>query len=202
MIEGLFPCPIGEYKLDRTLTRNEMGYLKNITMETNTGNTVSATGDILHNDKMVELTKFIGDSIDEYCKETYDFDTNKVQIYITQSWTNLTKPGEYHHVHSHQNSIISGVFYFEGNKDDVIEFWNPRNWLGSQHWAVESKSNNHFNSHTWWYPAEAGTLLLFPSLLEHSVPEVEGKNNRYSLSFNTFFKGTLGDGKERTELIL
>ena len=143
MIEGLFPCPIGEYKLDRTLTQNEMSYLKNITMETNTGNTVSATGDILHNDKMVALTKFIGDSIDEYCKETYDFDTNKVQLYVTQSWTNLTKPGEYHHVHSHQNSVISGVFYFEGNKDDAIEFWNPRNWLGSQHWAVESKSNNH-----------------------------------------------------------
>ena len=202
MIEGLFPCPIGEYKLDRALNQNEMGYLKNITMETNTGNTVSATGDILHNDKMIELTKFIGDSIDEYCAETYDFDTNKIQIYITQSWTNRTKPGEYHHVHSHQNSIISGVFYFEGNDDDAIEFWNPRNWLGSQHWAIESKSNNFWNSHTWWYPANTGSLLLFPSLLEHSVPEVKGKNERFSLSFNTFFKGTLGDSRERTELIL
>ena len=170
MIENLFPCPVGNYELGRPTTKKEMKYLKSLEMEKNAGNAASTTDDILEHEDAAALKKFCMDKLTEYCKETYDFDTNKVQIYITQSWTNLTKPGEYHHVHSHQNSVISGVFYFEGNKDDVIEFWNPRNWLGSQHWAVESKSNNHFNSHTWWYPAEAGTLLLFPSLLEHSVP--------------------------------
>jgi len=202
MIEGLFSCPIGVYELGRDLSKDEMNYLKSIEMEKNTGNTVSATGDILHNDAMAEFSKFIGNSIDEYCRETLDFDTNKVQIYITQSWTNRTKQGEYHHVHSHQNSILSGVFYFDGNEDDVIEFWNSKNWLGGDRWAIESKSWNPFNCATWWFPADVGTLLLFPSSLEHSVPEVEGKNDRYSLSFNTFFRGQLGESHERTELLL
>ena len=201
MIEGLFPCPIGVYELGRSLTQSEMSYLKGITMEKNQGNTVSENGDILHNDIMADFTKFIGNSIDEYCKQTYDFDTDKVQLYITQSWTNLTKKGEFHHMHNHQNSIISGVFYFEGNKDDVIEFYNPNPWLGDR-WAVDAKANNDFNSQTYWWPADIGTLILFPSQLEHAVPEVEGDRDRYSMSFNTFFRGQIGGSHERTELIL
>jgi len=202
MIEGLFPCPIGVYELGRSLTQSEMSYLKGITMEKNQGNTVSENGDILHNDIMADFTKFIGNSIDEYCKQTYDFDIDKVQLYITQSWTNLTKKGEFHHMHNHQNSIISGVFYFEGNKDDVIEFYNPNPWLGVNRWAVDAKEINDFNSQTYWWPADIGTLILFPSQLEHAVPEVEGDRDRYSMSFNTFFRGQIGGSHERTELIL
>ena len=126
---------------------------------------------------------------------------NRVQIYVTQSWTNRTQPGEYHHTHSHQNSILSGVFYFDGNDTDVIEFWNSKHWLGDR-WAFERIKNNHFNSDVWQYPAKVGTLLLFPSHLEHSVPELEAEKDRYSLSFNTFFKGELGLSEERTQLIL
>ena len=201
MIESLFPCPIGHYELDRELSKDEMGYLKNIPMERNTGNDVSVRGDILHNDRMIELTKFIGNSLEEFCKETWNFNTDKVQLYVTQSWTNRTKKGEYHHAHVHQNSIVSGVFYFDGNDDDVIEFWNSKSWLGER-WAFEKLNNNNFNSDTWWYPAKAGTLLIFPSQLDHSVPELEGDKDRYSLSFNTFFKGELGLSEERTQLIL
>jgi hypothetical protein len=94
------------------------------------------------------------------------------------------------------------VFYFDGNKDDVIEFRNNKSWLGGQQWAVETQNETYYNAERWWYPADVGTLLLFPSQLEHSVPEVEGDKDRYSISFNTFFKGAIGNSKERTELIL
>jgi len=201
MIESLFSCPIGHYELDRPITDSEMNYLKGIQLEENAGNMVSVEGDILHNDAMIELTKFIGDSLEEYCVETFNFDTNKIQIYVTQSWTNKTQPGSYHHMHSHDNSILSGVFYFDGNDDDIIEFWNDKSWLGER-WAFEKLNNNIFNSDTWWYPAKAGTLVIFPSKLDHSVPELEGDKDRYSLSFNTFFKGELGMSEERTQLIL
>ena len=201
MIEGLFPCPIGVYELDRAITDSEMNYLKGTQLEENQGNMVSIEGDVLHNDAMIELTKFIGESIDEYCTETFNFDTKKTQIYVTQSWTNKTQQGEFHHSHAHENSILSGVFYFDGNDTDVIEFWNSKHWLGER-WAFDRLKNNHFNSDVWQYPAKVGTLLIFPSKLEHSVPELEGEKDRYSLSFNTFFKGELGSSEERTQLIL
>ena len=202
MIESLFSCPIGHYELDRPITDSEMNYLKGTQLEENQGNMVSVEGDVLHNDAMIELTKFIGSSIEEYCAETFNFDTNKIQVYVTQSWTNKTQPGEHHHVHAHQNSILSGVFYFDGNKDDDgIEFVNHESWLDS-HWDFNLTESNWYNASTWWFETPPGKLYLFPSRLEHRVLEVEGKKDRWSLSFNTFMKGEFGDQHQRTHLVL
>ena len=42
---------------------------------------------------------------------------SSIHLKITQSWINFTKKGEYHHPHAHPNSLISGVFYVEADKD-------------------------------------------------------------------------------------
>lgn len=198
MIELLFPCPIGLYPLNRKLTKKETSYLKNLEMENNTGNLIGVSGNVLEDNKVKFLKQFIEDSLKEFAKETYDYNTDKVQLSITKSWVNKTKQGEYHHMHAHQNSIIAGVFYFEGNDNDVIEFYDSSNWLGLDRLAVEINNFNWFNSKSWSFPAEVGTLLLFPSKLAHAVPIVKGKKDRYSLSFNTFFKGELGQFKTDT----
>jgi len=192
MIELLFPCPIGLYSLNRNLTKTETSYLKNLEMEKNEGNVIGVSRNVLENNKVKSLKQFIEDSLKEFCKETFDYNTDKVQMCITNSWVNKTKQGEYHHMHAHQNSIIAGVFYFEGNDNDVIEFYDSSNWLGLDRLAVEINNFNWFNSKSWSFPAKVGTLLLFPSKLGHAVPIVKEKKDRYSLSFNTFFKGELG----------
>jgi uncharacterized protein (TIGR02466 family) len=208
MIQNIFPIAIGTYELDRNLSKTELSFLKGSqsnddlvepTYRINKGNLGSVAHDILHNEKMAEFTKFIGDSIEEYCKETYAWDMNKAQLYVTQSWTNLTKPGGYHHKHSQQNSLISGVFYFEGNDDDKIIFYRD---IGVPTWKFNMIDSNDYNTNTWWMPATAGTLYLFPSKLEHSVPKVEGTQNRYSLSFNTFIRGEIGEASQLSQLFL
>ena len=117
MIENLFPCPVGNYELGRPTTKKEMKYLKSLEMEKNAGNAASTTDDILEHEDVAALKKFCMDKLTEYCKETYNFDTDKVEIYITASWTNKTEPGGYHHRHRHfycsvitiSNSIITAV---------------------------------------------------------------------------------------------
>ena len=202
MIENLFPCPVGNYELGRPTTKKEMKYLKSLEMEKNAGNAASTTDDILEHEDVAALKKFCMDKLTEYCKETYNFDTDKVEIYITASWTNKTEPGGYHHRHRHQNSIVSGVFYFDGNKDtDAIEFVINDNWLGS-HWDFNVEEHNWYSSLTWWLPTPPGKLYLFPSRLEHRVNEVEGKKDRWSLSFNTFMRGEFGEQHQRTRLVI
>ena len=49
-------------------------------------------------------------------------------------------------------------------------------------------------------PCSAGELILFPSTLRHSVPVNVGKENRISLSFNTFSVDTLGNEDHLTHL--
>jgi len=202
MIESLFPCPIGNYDLDRAVTQKEMKYLKTLPLEENVGNEASTTDDILEHEDVSEIKKFCIEKLNEYCKETYNFDTDKVEIYMTASWTNKTEPGGHHHQHWHQNSIVSGVFYFDGNKDDDgIEFVNHESWLDS-HWDFNLTESNWYNASTWWFETPPGKLYLFPSRLEHRVLEVEGKKDRWSLSFNTFMKGEFGEQHQRTRLVL
>jgi hypothetical protein len=43
---------------------------------------------------------------------------------------------------------------------------------------------------------------MFPSSLVHMVENKEGTNTRISLAFNVFIKGTIGNNKNLTELIL
>ena len=202
MIESLFPCPIGHYDLDRAVTQKEMKYLKGLELEENIGNVASTTDDVVEHEDVSEIKKFIIDKLNDYCKETYGFDKDKVEIYITASWTNKTEPGGYHHQHWHQNSVVSGVFYFDGNKDtDAIEFLNRDNWLGA-HWDFDLKVANWYNSDSWWFETPPGKLYLFPSRLEHRVLEVKGEKDRWSLSFNTFLKGEFGEQHQRTRLVL
>ena len=47
-----------------------------------------------------------------------------------------------------------------------------------------------------------GNIFLFPSSLTHMVETKQGENTRISLSFNVFVKGTIGNNKNLTELIL
>jgi hypothetical protein len=45
-------------------------------------------------------------------------------------------------------------------------------------------------------------IILFPSSTTHLVENKGGDNTRISLAFNTFFKGTMGENSQLTELIL
>ena len=46
-----------------------------------------------------------------------------IEIYITISWINYTETNQYHHAHSHPNSVISGVYYIETDESDTITFF-------------------------------------------------------------------------------
>ena len=95
-----------------------------------------------------------------------------------------------HHSHNHPNSIISGVFYIDV-EDDRIEFERPQ----SNQFVLPPKDYNMYNSGSWWLGVEEKSLLLFPSTLVHSVPQIHHSKTRISLAFNTFIRGYIGDDK-------
>ena len=119
--------------------------------------------------------------------------------YITQSWTNYTRTNQNHHSHQHPNSFISGVLYISADeKFDKITL--HRN--GYQQIKPVPTEWNWYNSDSWFYTVKTGMIILFPSNTTHNVETKEGDNKRISLAFNTFFKGTMGENSQLTELIL
>jgi len=111
------------------------------------------------------------------------------EIYITQSWLNLTKKDQFHHTHKHPNSILAGVFYLQTVDDDCISFDNT---LRVDQVRPSIKSFNSWNSSLYNLPVHKNMLVIFPSSLMHNVPTVKSDQVRISLAFNTFVKGVLG----------
>ena len=195
----LFPTPVYRTTLNRKFLKNEKEILLNKKnfLKKNVGNKTSNNTYILKNKKLSSLKKFINLHINIYFTDILK--TKKIKPYITQSWLNSTKLSEFHHAHVHPNSIISGVFYVNADENfDSIVFsknlYNP--------FQFEKSSFTVLNSDEWSFMVKSFDLILFPSSLQHQVKTKLENNNRISLAFNVFAKGSFGDEHQLTELIL
>ena len=200
-IEKIFPTPVVCSNIKRSWTDEELtffDYHKNHTHK-NKGNTTSNNHYILNKPEAKSLAEFIIEGIGYYVDKIIQ-PKNPVEFYITQSWLNYTKPDEYHHIHDHSNSIISGVLYIDADPNhDKIIFHRAHQY---QQIKFSSAQGNIFNSGSWLYGVGNGDLVLFPSSLTHSVEQKKGDNIRCSLSFNVFAKGYFGAEEELTALHL
>ena len=197
-ITNLFPTAVGFSKLDRDLTEQELLFIKEQVRYPNEGNTTSENRKLLKSVELTEIREFIEDSMLDYFKSVYapKFD---VTPYITQSWANFTEPGQYHHKHAHPNSIISGVFYPQADREsDKIYFYKD----GYERIKLPAGEYNPYNSESWWYETGTGDLIIFPSHLTHMVQTKQGDGTRISISFNTFVKGYIGSDESLTGLHL
>lgn len=193
----LFPTAVGSFDLQPGLSVAEKKFIFTQEFQENTLNTSSKNTKLLDAPELVRLKAFAEAAANTYLQQVHSPATD-VSLYVTQSWANVTEPGQAHHQHSHPNSFISGVIYLEAEPEDNIQFVRHQ---GSD-LRVESKTFNEYNSSFWWLPAVVGRLYLFPSNLQHMVKQRGGSRARVSLAFNTFFKGTLGSVAELSELQL
>ena len=199
-INGIFPTPIYTSKLNRELTSKELLFVDKIKLDVhnNDGNKTSNDNYILNNKAFKNLKEDLDLRVQDYFNKVLST-TDSITPYITQSWLNYTETNQYHHKHAHPNSLVSGVFYINCHEEfDKIKFFNDT------YKAIkpEIKDWNLYNSESWWFPVMTGDLILFPSSLTHMVETKQGDNTRISLAFNVFIKGTIGEKKQLTELIL
>jgi len=200
-IQQIFPQPIYISKLNRALTKQELRAINKHKKKThkNEGNTTSNDNYVLENKTLKNLKKDLNDRIFDYVDKVI-CPNNPLIPYITQSWINYTESNQFHHRHSHSNSQISGVFYISADqKIDSIKFYKTSPYEAIKPATVKY---NIFNSVSWQFPVQTGDVFLFRSSLEHGVGKTKGTTTRISLSFNVFFKGTLGTKAHLTELIL
>ena len=202
-INNLFPTPIYMNNLDRPFTKQELKFVevqKNHCTK-NQGNINTKDNYILNRKEYKNIKKFL----DQCCKDYLEkiiCPKNNIELYITQSWLNYTEENQYHHKHAHPNSIISGVLYFNSDKEkDMIKFFSHINYQQIKP-EIDDSKYNIWNSGSWWFPVETGQLVMFPSSTTHQVDVKQGNNTRISLAFNTFYKGTIGINSQLTELII
>jgi len=202
-LHPLFPIPVYNIKRGLELDSTEKKEIEDIVkggMYKNDRNS-STENTYIFKTKLKELKQFCEKHIKIYVEQVIN-PKEELDLYITQSWLNVTKPGERHHEHSHQNSIISGVFYISTEEDDYITFTDPNIKL-KEAIKFEQKEFNLWNSTSRFFQSMTNELFLFPSWLDHQVPpNKKATTDRISISFNTFVRGVLGDRERLNELIL
>jgi len=199
-INSIFPTPIYISKIDRKLTPLELKFVDKQKKDfyKNEGNITTNNNYILNEKPFANIKKELDLKVKDYFDKVIS-PANKITPYITQSWLNYTEKNQYHHKHQHPNSLVSGVFYINCHKEhDKIKFFNE----SYKTLKLEIKDWNLWNSESWWFSVKTGDIILFPSSLTHMVETKEGDNTRISLAFNVFIKGTVGNNKSLTELIL
>jgi hypothetical protein len=200
-VDGVFPIPVLSSNIGRAWTEKELALFDYHSqhVHSNMGNTTSNDRYVLNAPEAKGLLDFISKGIQHWVN-TVMCPKNPVQFFVTQSWLNYTKPGEYHHTHEHPNSILSGVFYIDADwENDKIIFHKANRY---QQIKFDPAEFNWFNSESWFFKVKTGDLKLFPSSLTHNVEQKQGDNVRCSLAFNTFAKGYFGSEESLTALHL
>ena len=119
--------------------------------------------------------------IDLYLKSLGD----KLKDYkIVSSWMTQSLTHSYGHIHNHAPSDLAGCYYFKKTLvDGNIFFMCPMEISACSHIGSGSLLPRSII-----YPANTGTLLLFPGWLNHGVDTNQSDEERISVSFNINFK--------------
>lgn len=106
-----------------------------------------------------------------------------MQLIMRELWANVSGKHAQNSVHIHPNGLLSGVYYVQAeNESGDLSLIDPR----KQAWVMqpEFSERNQMNSPIQTITPEAGTLIIFPSWLEHGVNQNLTDAERISIAFN------------------
>tara|TARA_R110000823_G_C15868025_1_gene493881 strand:+ start:39 stop:647 length:609 start_codon:yes stop_codon:yes gene_type:complete len=191
----LFSVPVCISSEVYNMSSVEFNFIKNLKKIKNIKNFITENRYILNFPELSNLKKWIQKNIDIYFFEFLKI-KDVDEIYITQSWSNITQYKQSHQYHKHANSVISGVMHFDDD-DAKLNFFSNKNIFPLD---FNYKERTMYNSERWSWPTKKYSLFLFPSTLNHSVDTQEINRDRISLSFNTWVRGTVGNESSSTLL--
>ena len=114
--------------------------------------------------KMTDFKEFVNNKIihsllKECVEATYVLNLPKADL--KEAWGNILKTGDSVDIHSHRNSIISGILYL-----------------------TEEGPGTYFPQFNKTIDEKIGKVVLFNGNLLHSVPVYKGSEDRYTIAFN------------------
>ena len=182
-INVLFPVAILSHKIDDQLAdKIEEKFLENLDsipkLDDHYGDFFLSTRIFDLENSVPELYEEILKCRDEYYNITGLDSTDGICEFWTQDYR---EQGQRHARHEHGIHGISGIYWIRANEyASELTFYNP-NKINS--YTSYSKDTG-FSWNKFSYKAEKGTILLFPSYLEHEVGLNFDNTIRSTVAFN------------------
>jgi uncharacterized protein (TIGR02466 family) len=124
---------------------------------------------------------------------------------FAQSWITHKKPGQFHKAHTHPNTLLSGVFYYDIQPgDSAIVFSKEVKSFNRPY--IEPSLLDDYQTHPYsqeeiYFKPLQNNFIIFPSYLVHGVPPNRTNRVRKALGVNALTKNTLGDRETISEII-
>jgi uncharacterized protein (TIGR02466 family) len=102
-------------------------------------------------------------------------------------WINVNKKGNYNTSHCHPGSDLSGIFWVKTSENcGCLTFQNPHNFVEfGLTGTIDPNLKQKYNCiEGFTFMPQEGTLVLFPSHLDHRVEQNESDEDRISIAFN------------------
>ena len=127
---------------------------------------------------ITEISKNIGAAVNDM-----NWDLESQLVKITSMWSIINKKEAFNERHHHGGSALSAAYYVKAEPDsgDIV-FFDPRQAYVFSH--PISKKVNNINAQVKSVRPKTGTLILFPSYLEHKVNPNKSNEERIVISFN------------------
>ena len=197
-IQALFAEPFFRANVADEITPDQIEYIKKLKMVRNQTNLISENLYIFEEPELASIKAVIQDALDYYAKEVLGIPQRLV---VTQSWSLINEPGVGMHSHSHSNSVVSGSLYYcdipQPSSKMVFERHSSYQQLQL---LPDAERRNLYNTQVNVMEPKAGEVFLFSSRLQHFVEANTSNQPRYSIAFNSFVKGTLGNFRDVSEL--
>lgn len=183
-VDALFPIPILSHEIDSKIADDvEQKFLRN---ENQLPWGTDHRGDFYTKEKVLDLVNDLPELYAEIlkCRDAF-YQASGIDSTAPdelESWIqDYSSEGLHHKRHSHGINGISGVYWIRADEEAApLKFYNPN--IVSTY--VSTSRSNAFSWKTYIYKPKKGTILVFPSYIEHEVERAPKDSIRTTLAFN------------------
>jgi uncharacterized protein (TIGR02466 family) len=197
-VKPLFAEPYFVTNIADAISDKQIAFIQSVTMQQNQMNHISDELYLFNRPELKSVKKAVHEALGTYAREVMGVEH---ALDVTQSWALMNPPGVGMHAHTHSNSIVSGSLYYAPMPDPpgnmVFERANGYQQIDMR---VREGAENVYNTPKNAVVPKQGDLVLFSSSIMHFVEANQSSENRYSIAFNSFVRGTIGSLRDVSEL--
>lgn len=201
----LFPTPlyVNSYRGDLSEVKEYFNECK-VTNPSQSGyGMISENSYILDHPVCNSLNTFFKDCFREFATEVMRYKYEDIEL--AQSWLTYKAPGQFHKAHTHPNTILSGVFYYDIQPGDAAICFSKEVKSFNRPY-IEPSLLDDYQQHPYsqeeiYFTPSQNDFIIFPSWLVHGVPPNTTNHIRKALGVNAMTRGTLGDKHTISEIV-